>query len=511
MSTALWDDTYTVRNIYNYTEYFKDFLNFHKASMLTRSASGEVLRNPFNTTSTDDSNSPHNQNDPYLHYIGLFSNSSEQMLGIQTPVTKVLIYDSRTGYFNASHLVQALNKVNNVHASELNELTDISTKDFSKLLHFKGFADTLEMLEVELNAEQEYINKSLPNYDEKRTHVVACYNLKHDLFGGTFVHPALLSFVMMYANHEIMLDMSMFMLSFYNKQVSNSTLNITSSIEHINSIPEQLDQVRIDKINTFKYDLLQKQHEDKIRKKEARKKKTTEASKNKSKTAVVKRTPKRRKSVMVSASTDVKEENVKGNSGIDECLQILSEDTFEVDALIDSIDNSAEKSSVKGSSVKGNSVKGNSVKGNSVKKGSSKTSSPASLSVKAATVNNSASKKRSSKRSVPSRTTAITHALIILIPTTPPEDLQEIKFFTCLMEDLKKYEKQVPKGWEIYSTFINLRNLPTDLARRFNKDFEDSVETDIRIEPNGEVVLLIDSLESFDENIHGFLSDWMVI
>ena len=477
-----WDDTYTIRNIYNYTDYFKQFLNTHQSNMLARSASGEVLHKQP-SVSESSSSTPHDQNDPFLHYIGLFSNESEQELGIQTPVSKVLIFDSRTGYFNATHLVQALTKPIFSNSSDVSDLTDISSKDFSKLLHFKGFSDTLELLEVELNSEQEFIDKSLPNYDDKRTHVVVCYNLKHNLFGGTFVHPALLSFVMMYANHSIMLDMSMYMLNFYNKQLYNSSLNVSTVIEHINSLPDTLDHVRLDKISTYKHDLVQKRTDERISMQERRKK---ERSCKKKST-----THKKRKEIMVSASTDV-----KTNTSIDECLQILSEDTFNVDELIDSIDKSTQQKSVKQSTVH---------------KSSSKRSVPTSLSVKAATVNTKRSRKKTSKGSVPTRTTAITQALIILVPTTPPEELQRIKFFTCLMEDLKKYEKQVPKGWEIYSTFINLRNIPTDLARRFNKDFEEYVETDVCVEPNGEVVLLIDSLESFDEHIHQFLSDWMVI
>ena len=188
---------------------------------------------------------------------------------------------------------------------------------------------------------------------------------------------------------------------------------------------------------------------------------------------------------------EVRDGGGSGGSGgtsddIDECLDIIDDiamNGVDIDGLIDDID-----VKIKGSISSGSSggCSGDTIDGPS-KRTPKATHSRGTVKV-----------------------SSITQALIIITPEKQTE-LVQLKFITCLMEDLPRYQKAVPKGWTIQSTFINLKGLPIDLARRFNRDYEDTIETDIQIDSNGEVMLLIDSLESFDEHIHYFLSDWMMI
>ena len=480
-----WDPVYTVHNTYNFTNYFREYLNSHRSVMLTRSASGEILKQSVQTdTSTASSNV-----DPYISYVGMFSSTSEQEYNIQTPTAKVLLYDNRTGYFNATHLVHTIS-VLNISESTISQTTDVSNKDFSKLLHFKGFADTLELLEQDLNSDNSVINKSLPNYDPKRGSVVACYNLKHPQFSGTYVHPSLLSFIMLYANHNIMLDMSRFMIHLFCGQVSRKQLSVDQLLETIQTIPEQTDFVHYEKITTYKHDIMQEQHAEKIARKEAAKRKR-EADKQKG--IKKKKGVKRPKFTTDTVKREDDGDNCDGDgrtafvtgSITDEDIDVSLLADSAIDSLIDFVETKQQERESKNISIKPDTT------AHSVKK-SSKT--------------NSIPRKRK-----PVSLTSLTQGLIIIIPAVQTTELQQIKFITCLLSDLKLYEKQIPRGWIIHSTFINLRNLPTDLARRFNKDYEDEIETDIQIDTNGEVMLLIDSIDSFDEHIPTFLADWMII
>ena len=478
MTNNIWDDTYTVRNTYNLTNLFREYLNGHRSAMLTRSASGDILKTRLETNNSTDSNNV----DPYICYIGLFSANSEQEYHLLNGEVKVLLYDSRTGYFNGTHLVQMLSDIVG-DGTDMGSNSKIPQKEFSKLLHFSGFVNTIEILEQQLNAEMSYVNKSLPNYDPKRAAVVACYNLKHELFSGTYVHPSLLSFVIMYANPYIMLDMSQLMLQMYCEQVEKKRVDINSICQYIQSLPASPDTVRSDKVSTYKHDLITKIAAEKVAVQEARKRK-----KEADKKAGIKRTVKKR-TVQPKFTTDTVKLEQNGGAGnsVTRSSSDIDLSGIGIDDAVDSIINDIDIDISAKENAKKNVVKS---------------------TVKTTTVNKKSAPKPRRRNTAIS---AITQALIIIIPSNNNSDMQHIKFITCLLEDLPKYQKQIPRGWVIHTTFINLRNLPTDLARRFNKDYEDTVETDIEIDTNGEVMLLIDSLESFDENIGTFLSDWMIV
>jgi hypothetical protein len=444
--------------------------------MLTRSASGELLNQSLSTnTSSDPSNV-----DPFISYVGLFSPIIQQEYHIYTPSPNVLVYDNRTGYFNATHLVQTLTVLTPDTTASTAITDDITAKDFSKLLHFKGFADVLELLERDLNSDQTIINKSLPNYDSKRGFVVACYNLKHDQFSGTYVHPSLLSFVMLYSNHNLMLDMSRFMMNLFCLQPTHQHLSIDNIIEQTHSFPPNPDNIYCDSISAYKHDLIQEQIAERLARKEAAKQKRL-ADKQKG----IKR---KKQSKKPKFTTDTVKpsapEQTNSNTSIDDIDVDLLADSA-IDSLIDLVETRQKEQD-----------RSNELSSNTPHSGTKSRKHKHSSVIR--------------KHKQPS-ISSIVQALIIIIPSVQNTPLQQIKFITCLMNNLPLYQKQVPRGWVIHSTFINLRNLPTDLARRFNHDYEDSIETDIQIDTNGEVILLIDSLESFDSNIATFLADWMII
>jgi hypothetical protein len=321
----------------------------------------------------------------------------------------------------------------------------------------------LEILEQDLNSDMSVIDKSLPNYDDKRGSVVACYNLKHKIFSGTYVHPSLLSFVILYANHNIMLDMSRFMIELFSAQTTRQQLSIDDLTANISSVPESIDAVHNDKILSYKHDLLQETNARTVARKEASKRKREDDKRKGIKHKKVVKQPK--------FTTDTVTINPVSTDDVD--ITLLSNTS--VDGIINDINDDISKR---------NTVKTNGANGTKFKPISRRKNVSMSL---------------------------ITQALIIIKPVVQTASMQQIKFITCLLDDLKRYEKQIPKGWVIHTTFVNLRNLPTDLARRFNRDYEESIETDIQIDTNGEVMLLIDTLDSFDENIATFLADWMII
>ena len=147
-----------------------------------------------------------------------FTNRNEQLrCGILSSRAKVIIFDTRTSYINATQLVQDF---------RLNP-----SKEFSKLKCTKNFKEILDHIEQTINltpsTNRKYV--TLPNYDTKDKQFKAMYLLRPSCrnvgYAGTYVHPDLIIHILIWCNYKLASELSRFITSILLHDLSIKSLN----------------------------------------------------------------------------------------------------------------------------------------------------------------------------------------------------------------------------------------------------------------------------------------------
>ena len=192
-----------------------------------------------------------------------FSNLQEQReLSILSNVSKVIIYDTRTGYFNASMLYDSFK--------------DEPNKKFNTLLHSCIFRKGAEDVDKEIN-KYPHLNrdyKSCPNWDTEYKYFKATYTVnttnKYVCCRGVYAHPDLLIVVLSSCNLKLMkklsrLVMTMLLHESINETITLNTINenmnncLHDSLEEYNNIVDVIktnDETLIEQINTPRFNII---------------------------------------------------------------------------------------------------------------------------------------------------------------------------------------------------------------------------------------------------------------
>lgn len=174
-----------------------------------------------------------------------FTNRAEQIdLGVMERKAKVIIFDTRTSYINATQLV--------------NEFKDSDYRrfvDFSKTKHFQ---DSLKLIEEELNShpptDQKYYK--LPCYSASDKIFVGSYSIRQssrtDGFAGTYVHPDMIIHVLLWCNFKLAAKVSKFITTLFLREGANESVTISNEIkDEMTDLYADLDEKNkiIEKIN----------------------------------------------------------------------------------------------------------------------------------------------------------------------------------------------------------------------------------------------------------------------
>lgn len=165
-----------------------------------------------------------------------FTNRNEQLrCGILSSRAKVIIFDTRTSYINATQLVQDF---------RLNP-----NKEFSKLKCTKNFKEILDHIEQTINSTPSINRKyiTLPNYDTKDKQFKAMYFLRPSCrnvgYAGTFVHPDLIIHILIWCNYKLASELSRFITSMLLHEGANENVTLETEYEHqITKLNESLQQ-----------------------------------------------------------------------------------------------------------------------------------------------------------------------------------------------------------------------------------------------------------------------------
>ena len=165
-----------------------------------------------------------------------FTNRNEQLrCGILSSRAKVIIFDTRTSYINATQLVQDF---------RLNP-----SKEFSKLKCTKNFKEILDHIEQTINltpsTNRKYV--TLPNYDTKDKQFKAMYLLRPSCrnvgYAGTYVHPDLIIHILIWCNYKLASELSRFITSILLHEGANENITLETELEHqITKLSESLQQ-----------------------------------------------------------------------------------------------------------------------------------------------------------------------------------------------------------------------------------------------------------------------------
>ena len=171
-----------------------------------------------------------------------FSNREEQVeLEILDNKGKVIVFDTRTGYINASLLVE--------------EFRDTPAKEFSVLSKSKYFKEQIESLETDINRDQHPNKKYLkyPNYDNKTKYFRALYKINPSSrtvgFSGTYAHPNLLISILSWSNYKLCIKLSTYFMSALLHEGLNENMSINTLIEDENTNMNESLQYRQQIVN----------------------------------------------------------------------------------------------------------------------------------------------------------------------------------------------------------------------------------------------------------------------
>ena len=628
-------------NLHTIAKQVCTYLNQHAITPMSKSPS--LTLKPFDIKSLEQVLSTKNAepsklsketqlNDQYISYTNFSTKHHDSRLKLLTEDECVIIFDNRSGYINATKLIE--------------RFKDDKDKSFSKLSHNSLFVKLCDTLDNYLNTNElrEYADKTLPQYSDKQMFFKSMYELSHVLFGGWYVHPCLVSTVLSYANVELMTEFSLLSLGWMLEEshvkqcfgvidvmrfVCEGVAESKSSNDVVDDLPRMNVQGGMYRDSTIdcslkdnagdehpncqsndvvmQFNVVDHSHQEND---DVCVYKQTVLNKLISEQKELKRIRREKKLAAKSTENDVENNSDAGSDHeYEHDYEHDSEHDYEHERSTDSSkstpstkakqsrkttslnyeskDKSSQdkqkKSSVKkhkddakNKVVKSSVSEGKTMKNNSVKvKSSSKTSTTLSSSKSS----DKQSEKQVSKPSVqeqpqtqnvierllnPVRTETKTikslaptkkqtpsttiedKAIIVLInPHFTQREQIKFKFVVCPMSmlskcsksfmtfseaelkldvldaegsldelmagDRTKLYKQVPE-YVLYRTFLSLRSLPCDIAKEFNHDFEDEVNVDIDIDPNTrECIVLMDSVNVFDECFVKFVSQYMVI
>lgn len=195
-----------------------------------------------------------------------FTNRNEQMnLSINEKKAKVIVFDTRTSYINATQLVKAFRVT--------------TSKEFSQLTKTKNFKEVVEYVEEEINKDPHPNKKYLkyPNYDNKGKYFKAMYQIRPSVknigYAGTYVHPDLIIHVLVWCNNKLSSEISKLITAILLHEGANETIslesenkaqieNLTKSLEKKKEIIKTLETENkelIKQIDSNQFDIIQYQ------------------------------------------------------------------------------------------------------------------------------------------------------------------------------------------------------------------------------------------------------------
>ena len=154
-----------------------------------------------------------------------FTNRDEQMnISVCDRKGKVIVFDTRTSYINATQLI--------------NSFKTSPTKEFSQLSKTKTFKEIVEYVENEINKDPHPDKKFLkyPNYDNKGKYFKAMYSIRPSVknvgYAGTYVHPDLIIHVLVWCNHKLSSQISKLITSILLHEGANEMVSLNAEIEN---------------------------------------------------------------------------------------------------------------------------------------------------------------------------------------------------------------------------------------------------------------------------------------
>lgn len=193
-----------------------------------------------------------------------FSNREEQMdLSIAEKKGKVIIFDTRTSYINATQLVDAFK--------------DKPFKEFCKLTKTKNFKELIDYIEDEINKDP-HPNKKFqkyPNWDNKGKYFKALYlvrpSSKNIGYAGTYVHPDLIIHVLVWCNNKLSSKISKLITSILLHEGADETVSLDTvfveEISRLNTSVKEKEKIietlktenkeLIDQIDSNSFDIIQ--------------------------------------------------------------------------------------------------------------------------------------------------------------------------------------------------------------------------------------------------------------
>jgi len=189
-------------------------------------------------------------NEQHFAYVALSNLAEQKNLHLNSGIAKVLVFDTRTHYFNASILVR-----------QFREDQDV---DLASLMKMKITKDIMERIEVKINNDPEIKDNKqlmkLPTYNNKQKYHKANYRInssnKTFAYTGTYLHPDMLGFIIAWCNITMMNMISELVMSTLILEGTDETVNfetitnkcidqLTESAEHrkqlIHRINAQID------------------------------------------------------------------------------------------------------------------------------------------------------------------------------------------------------------------------------------------------------------------------------
>lgn len=195
-----------------------------------------------------------------------FTNKTEQMnLRINEKKAKVLIFDTRTAYINATKLVQSFR--------------DEPTKEICNLTKSKKFKDLIDIIEEEINNGPNPSKKFMryPNWHTEKKYFTSTYTIKTSTstigYSGLYIHPDLLIYVLTWSNHKLSSKLSLLVSSALLDEGVNETTNfdtfteditndLATSITERKTITDKLeagDKTILEQPNKIEFDIIQYQ------------------------------------------------------------------------------------------------------------------------------------------------------------------------------------------------------------------------------------------------------------
>ena len=195
-----------------------------------------------------------------------FTNRNEQMnLSISEKKAKVIVFDTRTSYINATQLVS--------------EFKVSPSKEFSQLTKTKNFKEVVEYIEDEINKDPHPNKKYLkyPNYDNKGKYFKAMYQIRPSVknigYAGTYIHPDLVIHVLVWCNNKLSSHISKLITSILLHEGADESISLNTEIlsqldkleqslekkKHVIEILESENKELMEQIDSNTFDIIQYQ------------------------------------------------------------------------------------------------------------------------------------------------------------------------------------------------------------------------------------------------------------